>query len=82
LAAAVDAGFDIAVLATMLDSLARFSDQEVPLSADTDVGALREILPHMERAAAAADHGGPGRPGTGAGITWLDVLPSSRGPSF
>jgi hypothetical protein len=34
-------GFDIA---TMRDSLARFSDQEVPVSADTDAGAIREFF--------------------------------------
>ena len=44
LAAAVDAGFDIGVLATMLDSLARFSDQEVPVPTDTDVSAMREFF--------------------------------------
>jgi Nucleotidyl transferase AbiEii toxin, Type IV TA system len=44
LAAAVDAGFDIGVLATMLDSLTRFSDQEIPVPVDTDIGAMREFF--------------------------------------
>jgi predicted nucleotidyltransferase component of viral defense system len=38
LAAAVDAGFDVAVFADMLDSLARFSDAEIPAE---DPSALR-----------------------------------------
>jgi hypothetical protein len=44
LAAAEDAGFDIGVLATMLDSLSRFTDQEIPVPADTDVRAIREFF--------------------------------------
>jgi hypothetical protein len=28
----------------MLDSLARFRDQEIPVSAETDVGAMREFF--------------------------------------
>jgi hypothetical protein len=41
MADAVDPGFDIGVLATMLDSLARFSDRDIPLPAGTDVSAVR-----------------------------------------
>jgi hypothetical protein len=41
---AVDPGFVVGVLATMLDSLARFCDQEIPVPADTDVGAMRELF--------------------------------------
>lgn len=44
LAATVDAGFDIGVLAIMLDSLARFSDQEIPAPADADVRAVRQFF--------------------------------------
>jgi hypothetical protein len=51
LAAAVDAGFGIVVLATMLDTLARFSDQEFPVPTDTDTRAVRNF-PHVERAVA------------------------------
>lgn len=40
LAAAVDAGFDIAVFADMLDSLARFTDAEIPVD---DPSALRSF---------------------------------------
>jgi hypothetical protein len=44
LAVAVDRGFDVGVLTTMLNSLARFSDQEIPVPADTDVSIVREFF--------------------------------------
>jgi hypothetical protein len=44
LAAVVDSGFDTGVLATMLNSLARFDDQEIPVPADTDVSAVRDFF--------------------------------------
>ncbi len=42
LAAAVDAGFDVGVFAEMLDSLARFTDDEIP-TADGDASAVRRF---------------------------------------
>jgi Nucleotidyl transferase AbiEii toxin, Type IV TA system len=44
LAAMVDRGFDVGVLATMLNSLTRFSDQEIPVPLDADVSAVREFF--------------------------------------
>jgi hypothetical protein len=44
LAAAVDQGFDLAVLATMLTSLARFTDEEIPIPGDTDASVVREFF--------------------------------------
>jgi hypothetical protein len=44
LAGAVDPGFDVGVLATMLNSLARFSDEEIPVPTDTDVTTVREFF--------------------------------------
>jgi hypothetical protein len=46
LASAVDTGFDRGVLATMLDSLARFADDEIPVEADVDVRVVREFFRH------------------------------------
>jgi hypothetical protein len=43
LAARVDPGFDLGVFVVMLDSLARFSDAEVPVPAGR-VPALREFF--------------------------------------
>lgn len=42
LAAVVDAGFDVAIFADMLDSLARFTDDEIP-AADGDAPAVRRF---------------------------------------
>ena len=44
LATADDAGFEVDVLAVMIDSLARFTDEEVPVPGDADVAALREFF--------------------------------------
>lgn len=44
LAGAVDAGFDRGVLAVMLDSLARFTDAEIPVPGGVDAGAVREFF--------------------------------------
>jgi hypothetical protein len=44
MARAVDPGFEVRVLATMLDSLARFTDVEIPVPTNGDVAALREFF--------------------------------------
>jgi hypothetical protein len=48
LAATVDRGFDIAVFATMLDFLDRFSDDEIPASA-ADIRSLRTFFADWSR---------------------------------
>jgi hypothetical protein len=56
MAAAVDPGFDIGVLATMLDSLSRFSDEEIPAVIDSDIGAVRDSSAHG-RSSCGSRHG-------------------------
>jgi hypothetical protein len=56
LAAAVDAGFDVEVFADMLDSLSRFTDDEIPAS-DGDAPAVRAFMANW--AAALRGHGRP-----------------------
>lgn len=48
LAATVDRGFDIAIFATMLDFLDRFSDDEIPAPA-ADIRSLRTFFAHWSR---------------------------------
>lgn len=42
-AAAVDAGFDVTILVSMLRTLARFADDDIPVAAE-DVAALRDFF--------------------------------------
>jgi hypothetical protein len=48
LAAAVDAGFDVGVLAVMIDSLGRFTDEEIPVPLE-DVSVVREFFRSWSR---------------------------------
>jgi hypothetical protein len=49
LAAAIDAGFDVGVLAVMIDSLGRFTDEEIPVPLEVDVGVVREFFRSWSR---------------------------------